>query len=285
VLRYKFSDSHYICFPYETRRTGIYAAGTVRAPMDAAQAAEDGWGAGLKAVQCISAATRGEAVHPRAGDISVADFSLQRCTQCKRCTEECPFGAINEDVKYTPQYNPMRCRRCGTCLGCCPERIINFPEYSIDAIGSMVKAIEVPDEVDEKPRVVAFLCENDALPALDEAAARRLSWNPWVRVIPVRCLGAVHVVWIADAMARGIDGVLLIGCRKGDDYQCHYMTGSELANKRMENIQETLTRLKLESNRVRILEISRNEFDRIPQIFADFEKTIEETGPNPMKGF
>jgi quinone-modifying oxidoreductase subunit QmoB len=285
VLRYKFSDSHYICFPYETRRTGIYAAGTVRAPMDAAQASEDGWGAGLKAVQCISAATRGEAVHPRAGDFSVADFALQRCTQCKRCTEECPFGSINEDVKYNPLYNPMRCRRCGICLGCCPERIINFPEYSVDAVGSMVKAMEVPDEEDEKPRVVAFVCENDALPALDEAAARRLSWNPWVRVIPVRCLGAVHVVWIADAMARGIDGVLLIGCRKGDDYQCHYMTGSELANKRMENVQETLTRLKLESTRVRIVEIGRNEFDRIPQIFAEFEKTIEEVGPNPMKGF
>ena len=127
VLRYKFSDSHYICFPYETRRTGIYAAGTVRAPMDAAQAAEDGWGAGLKAVQCISAATRGEAVHPRAGDISVADFFLQRCTQCKRCTEECPFGTINEDVKCTPQYNPMRCRRCGICMGCLPRAHHQLP--------------------------------------------------------------------------------------------------------------------------------------------------------------
>ena len=39
ALRYEFTDSHYICFPYETRRTGIYAAGAVRAPMDPAQAA------------------------------------------------------------------------------------------------------------------------------------------------------------------------------------------------------------------------------------------------------
>ena len=31
-IEYDFSDSHFICFPYETRRTGIYAAGTVRAP-------------------------------------------------------------------------------------------------------------------------------------------------------------------------------------------------------------------------------------------------------------
>jgi len=27
-----FTDSHFICFPYETRRTGIYAAGPVRRP-------------------------------------------------------------------------------------------------------------------------------------------------------------------------------------------------------------------------------------------------------------
>ncbi len=285
VLRYNFPDSHYICFPYETRRTGIYAAGTLRAPMDAAQAAEDGWGAAMKAVQCIYSAENGQAVHPRAGDVSFAEFSLQRCTQCKRCTEECPFGAINEDEKGTPQYNPLRCRRCGTCLGACPERIINFPEYTVGGVGSMVKAMEIPEEEDEKPRILAFMCENDAIPALDEAAARRMQWNPWIRIIPVRCLGAVNVIWIADAMSNGIDGVLLLGCKKGDDYQCHYMTGSELANKRMENVSETLDRLSLESERVRIIEIARNEFERIPQIFEEFAEKIDELGPNPMKGF
>jgi len=34
ALSYGFNDSHYICFPYETRRTGVYTAGAVRAPMD-----------------------------------------------------------------------------------------------------------------------------------------------------------------------------------------------------------------------------------------------------------
>lgn len=285
VLRYMFPDSHYICFPYETRRTGIYAAGTLRAPMDPAQAVEDGWGAAMKAVQCIRANTRGEAVHPRAGDRAIADFFLQRCTQCKRCTEECPFGTINEDEKGTPEYFPLRCRRCGICLGACPERIISFPDYSVDGVASMIKAFEVPDEDEEKPRVIAFLCENDALPALDDAAARRLQWNPWIRVVPVRCLGAVNTVWIADSLSRGIDGILLIGCKSGDDYQCHYIRGSELAKTRMTNVQETLERLTLESERVQVLELSHNEFDRIPQIFDEFMETIEEVGPNPYKGF
>ncbi len=142
TLRHGFPDSHFICFPYETRRTGIYAAGSLRAPMDSAQATEDGLGAAMKAVQCINAAARGEAVHPRSGDVGVPDFFLQRCTQCKRCTEECPFGTLNEDEKGTPQLNVLRCRRCGICMGACPERIISFPDYSVDAVASMIKATE-----------------------------------------------------------------------------------------------------------------------------------------------
>jgi quinone-modifying oxidoreductase subunit QmoB len=284
-LRYGFPDSHYICFPYETRRTGIYAAGSVHSPMDAAQAAEDGWGAAMKAVQNIESNKRSEAVHPRAGDVSIADFFMQRCTQCKRCTEECPFGAINEDEKGTPFYNPMRCRRCGICLGACPERIISFPEYSIDAVSSMIKSFEIPDEYSEKPRVIAFLCENDAYPALDDAAERRIQWNPWVRVIPVRCLGSVNIIWVADSLSRGIDGMILIGCKSGDDYQCHYMRGSELAKTRFANIQETLNRLALEPERIRIEELGRNEFERVPELLDEFSQQLVELGANPLKGF
>ena len=39
-----------------------------------------------------------------------------------------------------------RCRRCGTCMGACPERIVSFKDYSIDIIGSMIKAIDVQEE-------------------------------------------------------------------------------------------------------------------------------------------
>ena len=251
ALKYSFPDSHFICFPYETRRTGIYAAGAVHAPMDAAQAGEDGFGAALKAVQCIEMAKRGEAVHPRAGDRGYPDFFLQRCTQCKRCTEECPFGTLNEDEKGTPEFFALRCRRCGICMGACPERIINFQDYSVLSVAEMIKAFEVPEDYEEKPRIIALMCENDALPALDEAARRGLKWNPWIRVIPVRCLGAVNVIWIADALSAGIDGVMLLGCKKGTDYQCHYVRGSELAEKRLENVKETLERLALESERIK----------------------------------
>ncbi len=285
ALEYGFPDSHFICFPYESRRTGIYPAGSVRAPMDYARCLDDATGAALKAIQCVEMVSQGKAVHPRAGDQSYPEFFMQRCTQCKRCTEECPFGAINEDEKANPLPNPTRCRRCGVCMGACPERIISFKDYSVAMVGSIIKSINVPDEDDEKPRLLVLACENDAYPALDLAGIRRLTYNPWVRFIQVRCLGSMNLVWIADALSKGIDGILLLGCKHGDDYQCHFIKGSELANIRMTKIQETLNRLVLESDRVRVEQLSIADYERLPEILDGFANRVQELGPNPYKGY
>ncbi len=285
TIKYAMPDSNFICFPYESRRTGIYTAGTVRRPMRLAQAQTDGMGAALKAMQAAWAAEEGHAVHPRSGDQSWPDFAMTRCTQCKRCTEECPFGAINEDEKANPLPNRTRCRRCATCMGACPERIISFSNYSVDMIGSMIKAVEVPDEEDEKPRIICLVCENDALPAIDMAAKKGLKWSSFVRFIPVRCLGSVNLIWIADALSAGIDGFILFGCRHGEDYQCHFIKGSELANARMSKISETLQRLALEPERILVQEIAITDYEKIPGIIDEFMEQIEEVGLNPFKGF
>jgi quinone-modifying oxidoreductase subunit QmoB len=285
LLKYGYPDSHFICFPYETRRTGIYAAGTVRRPMGLTDAKEDATGAACKAIQCTEATAIGRAVHPRAWDLSFPEFFMQRCTQCKRCTEECPFGAINEDEKANPLPNPTRCRRCGVCMGACPERIISFKNYSVDMIGSMIKAMEVPDEDDEKPRIVALVCENDAYAALDTAGLKRLKLSPYVRVIPLRCLGGLNLVWIADALSKGIDGIILLGCRHGDNYQCHFIKGSLLAETRLSKVSETLDRLALESDRVRFREVSIADAEKLPEIINGFVEDLAEFDPNPYKGF
>jgi len=284
ILQYGFPDSHFICFPYESRRTGIYTAGGVRQPMDGLGSREDGAGAALKAIQCVEMTSRGEALHPRAGDRSYPDFFLQRCTQCKRCTEECPFGVLDEDEKGTPLLRATRCRRCGVCMGACPERIISFKDYSVDIVGSMIKAVNVPEEFDEKPRILALLCENDAFPAMDLVGQHRLRVSPFVRIIPVRCLGSVNAVWVSEAISVGYDGVLLIGCKYGDDYQCHFIKGSELANTRGDNIREKLEKMAMEEIRLQIHQLQISEYERLPEIFNDFAEVIEEIGMNPFKG-
>lgn len=284
-LKYGFPDSHFVCFPYETRRTGIYTAGCVRQPMTATRSSNDGTGAALKAIQCVELSSQGKAVHPRAGDLSYPNLFIQRCTQCKRCTEECPFGMYNEDVKGTPLPHPTRCRRCAICMGSCPERIISFSNYSIDMIGSMIKSVSVPEDYEEKPRIIGLICENDAFPAVDMVGLNKLQYPPWVRFIPLRCLGSINLVWIADALSKGIDGIVLFGCKFGDDYQCHFIKGSELADTRMSKIKETLDRLVLESDRIRLEQLSIDDYYRIPQILEEFTARLEELGPNPYKGF
>jgi len=84
-------------------------------------------------------------------------------------------------------------------------------------------------------------------------------YSAYVRIMPVRCLGSVNTIWISDALNSGYDGIILMGCQKGDDYQnsgydgiilmgcqkgddyqCHFVKGSEMAHYRMSKIDDTL---------------------------------------------
>ena len=280
-----FSDSHFLCFPYETRRTGIYTCGPVRRPMDMAESAEDATGAALKAIQAIESIAQGKALLPRTGDLSLPKFGLDICTKCRRCTVECPFGAIDENAEGYPEINASRCRRCGTCMGACPVRTISFDNYSIEMVNSMTKAVEMPDEFDEKPRILVLACENDAYPAIDMAGLARSSYSSQIRVTPVRCLGSVNLVMISEALSSGYDAIALMGCKSGDDYQCHFVKGSAIAQERMSKIGETLKSMMLEEERVVTHEISITDSHRIPKLFDELAEKVDEIGLNPFKGF
>jgi quinone-modifying oxidoreductase subunit QmoB len=100
----------------------------------------------------------------------------------------------------------------------------------------------------------------------------------------VRCLGAVNVVWIADALSKGFDGILLVGCKSGDDYQCHFIRGSELMGTRGTNIQEKLKQLALEDERVRIEQLDISNHERLVEVINEFAEEIDDIGMNPFKG-
>ncbi len=285
ILAHGFADSHFICFPYETRRSGIYTCGPVRRAMTIAESRQDAQGAVLKAIQSLRAAGESAGLHPRVGDLSFPEFGLDICTKCTRCTVECPFGAIDEQDDGYPVLNATRCRRCGTCMGACPVRTISFKNYNVQMVSDMIKAVDIPDEFDEKPRILVFACENDAYPALDMAGINRHQISPYIRIISVRCLGSVSALWISTAIESGYDGVMLMGCKSGDDYQCHFVKGSGIAQERMSKIAETLKSMALEEERVQVAEISIADSGRVAELLNGFAGTIDEIGLNPFKGF
>ena len=280
-----FADSHFLCFPYETRRTGIYTAGVVHRALDLQQSRRDGAAAAAKAVQVVEQSAQGAAVHPRVGDLGYPEFFMQKCTACGRCTQECPFGALELDAAHHPVINPNRCRRCGICMGACPVQIISFPDYSVHALSEMAKQVSMPEDDEDQLRILVFACENDAYPAMDMVGFNHLAYPATMRVVPVRCLGAVNSITVSDAIANGYDGVALLGCKAGDDYQCHFIQGSELLGRRMTNVRETLDRLALESERVQVLETTIADARRLPEVLQQFADGIAAVGPNPMKGF
>jgi quinone-modifying oxidoreductase subunit QmoB len=168
-------------------------------------------------------------------------------------------------------------------MGACPVRVISFENYSVETVGQQLKAVDVPDEFEEKPRILVLACENDAYPALDMAGMNRLTYSPYVRIIPVRCLGSVNTIWVSDALNSGYDAVMLLGCQKGDDYQCHFVKGSEMAHYRMSKIDDTLTQLNLETERVQTYEVAITDIHRIPKLIDEMAATVEKIGLSPFK--
>ena len=53
----------------------------------------------------------------------------------------------------------------------------------------------------------------------------------------------------------------------------------------MGNLKETLTRLVLEEERIRQIQLEFSDYMKLPEIVEDFVNKIKSLGPNPYKGF
>jgi len=115
------------------------------------------------------------------------------------------------------------------------------------------------------------------------AAQNRLEYSAFTRVVPVRCLGSVSFIWFTDSLNCGFDGIILMGCQKGDDYQCHFVKGSEIAHVRMSKIADTLQTLNLEEERVATYEVAITDVERTAQLINDMAETVLKIGMSPFK--
>jgi coenzyme F420-reducing hydrogenase delta subunit len=48
---------------------------------------------------------------------------------------------------------------------------------------------------------------------------------------------------------------------------------------------KTLQRLALEPERIKVVELSHDQFDRVPLVLDEFASELNDLGPNPLKGF
>ena len=118
------------------------------------------------------------------------------------------------------------------------------------------------------------------------AGAMRLQYNAMIRIIPLRCLGLHEfgLGWRRPSLRVSM-GVLLMGCKKGDEYQWPLR-----ARKRAGRVPHGKTCVKSSSNSYSRKSASKctsssiSDYRKIPKIMDDFLEVIDTTGLNPYKG-
>jgi F420-non-reducing hydrogenase iron-sulfur subunit len=127
-----------------------------------------------------------------------------------------------------------------------------------------------------KPRIVAFCCNWCAYAGADLAGISRRQYSPDIRILRVMCSGRVDPALILKCFEDGADGVMVLGCHPGD---CHYLTGNEEAQRRIESTKGLLGLLGIDSRRLMLEWISASEGERFARTVDEFVFNVSGLGP------
>jgi len=132
---------------------------------------------------------------------------------------------------------------------------------------------------DFEPQILVFCCNWCSYAGADLAGVSRFQYPPNIRIVRVMCSGRVEPTFILNAFKNGIDGVLITGCHIGD---CHYISGNEYAQVRMEHLKKLLKSLGIEEDRFRLHWISASEGKQFAELISDFTDTVKKLGESKI---
>jgi len=149
------------------------------------------------------------------------DVNSQACGRCGVCVSVCPYEAITMPAEGPVKIDGSLCQGCGLCISSCPTRALDNPNYGFDLIDEQVKAA-LEGGVKLGLRIIGFACNDCGYRLLDAAGVYRARYSPAFIPIYVPCMSTVSLRHVINALQRGADGVMLIGCVKN---RCHYEKG------------------------------------------------------------
>ncbi len=127
-----------------------------------------------------------------------------------------------------------------------------------------------------EPKIVAFCCNWCSYAGADGAGVGRIQYPHNVRIIKSMCSARVDPVFVLDAMIRGADAVLVLGCHIGD---CHYDKGNHHTKKRMELLIKAIENAGINPKRLTLDWVSATEGEKFAQIIRDTVENIKKIGP------
>ena len=127
-----------------------------------------------------------------------------------------------------------------------------------------------------EPKLVGFLCNWCSYTGADLAGTARMKYPPNLRVIRVMCSGRVDPNFVLEALARGADGVLVLGCHPGD---CHYSEGNYKCQRRVPLTRKLAEQMGIDPRRIRLEWVSASEGARFTRVVTEFTEQVRALGP------
>ncbi len=271
-------ESHPKLKPIDSSTEGVYLAGSAQGPKDIPQSVAQGSAATGRAARVLNAG-KWEI------DPIVAYVDPNRCLnanpkgKCTMCAQACPYGAvINQPGTGQPsQIIPAKCHGCGTCVAECPANAITQYHFTDGQVLAQIHAL-LADKPEEK--VLAFTCRWCSGLGADNAGVSHFEYPANTRNIMVMCSGRVDADFVMEAFKLGAGAVLVSGCHPQD---CHYITGRNKADDRMERVRKQLERIGLTPGRFRTAEVSATEGAKWARIMTEMGTLVKEMGPEGVK--
>ncbi len=267
-----FMEAHLKLRPLDFATEGVFLCGMAHYPKFISETISQANGAAVRAATVLS---RDTVVSSGA----IAEVQEDECIGCGLCQKVCPYGAI--ELRETSEGKkasiiPPICKGCGACSATCPTWSISQHHFSDAQILSQIHAAySVPIKKPE-PKIIAFLCNWCGYAAADLAGVSKYQFSSNIRVIRVMCSARISVKLIVEAFSRGIDGVLVIGCRLED---CHYISGIYETLKTIPTAQKVLEKIGINPDRVRLDHTSAAEATKFVDVVKTFTSTIAKLGP------
>jgi Coenzyme F420-reducing hydrogenase, delta subunit len=130
-----------------------------------------------------------------------------------------------------------------------------------------------------EPKIVAFCCNWCSYAGADGAGVARLQMPTNFRIIRTMCSARVDPEFILRAMAKGADGVIILGCHPAD---CHYIGGNYRARRRIALLRLVLEQYGFDPKRLKLEWVSASEGEKFQKTLTEFVTTVKELGPTPL---
>lgn len=208
-----------------------------------------------------------------------AEIHSGRCIGCLTCFRLCPHHAVHLGAR--PVIYPEACEGCGICVAECPKGAICLKTVSdADKPVRSIRSSRIRSEGTFVPVIAVFCCNQSAADACVAASETGLDLPKGLKIINLPCGGSLSQEHILSAFRNGADGIMVLTCHKGN---CYSETGNIHAWRRAGHVSDTLERIGLEKERLKIESIAANMGRAFFDLVRMFEKGILSLGPSPIK--